>query len=156
MMILGPKHVEALLMCKFYICAVVGIIIVLTQQHARCNNENNHYPSWEANSSSTSRDIPRILWNPCSQDPVTCTCLVPDPLPTVCLGPRLSVPLRFRDMLSFLAPRCKTSFVGCSRLLIQYILTHPSHLEAISFICLPEDMPCLGEIWKRCCFPLQS
>ena len=109
-----------------------------------------HSPSWEVNSSSASINIPRILWNPCSQEPVTYPCLVPDPFQTVCPGPRLSAPLRFRDILSFydeeiLAPRWKTAFVGCSRRLIQYILTYPSHLEAIPFICLPEDMPCLGE-----------
>ena len=107
-------------------------------------------PSWEANSSSAIRDIPRILWNTCSQEPATCPCLVPDPFQTICLGPRLSVPLRFCDMLSFydeqiLAPHWKTAFVGCSRLLIQYILTYPPHLEAVPFICLPEDTPCLGE-----------
>ena len=29
MMVLGPKHVGVVLMCKFYICAVVGIITEL-------------------------------------------------------------------------------------------------------------------------------
>jgi hypothetical protein len=45
-----------------------------------------------------------------------------------------------------LAPRWKTAFVGCSLLLIQYIFTYPLHVEAVPFICLPEDTPCLGEM----------
>jgi len=90
-------------------------------------------PSWEAN-------VPRILWNPCSQEPATCPYLVPDPFQTICPGSRLCF---YGEEI--LAPRSTTVFIDCSLLLIQYILTYPPHLEAVPFICLSEDTPCLGE-----------